>query len=85
MLEKSNLIAPCFRTCRKNMLIFKHTILLITLGCRPHITSFCDLWVIIAKSSNFTHKAETAVWAAPSVLNQIDTFLDTLFSMVRYK
>ena len=38
------------------------------LGCRPHITSFCDLWVKCITSQHVTHKAGTAVWAAPGLL-----------------
>ena len=62
------------------MLIFKHNIYLITLGCRPHITSFCDLWVKCVTSKHVTHKAEIAIWAAPDVLNQIGAFSDRRFN-----
>jgi len=62
------------------MLILKNIILLITLGCRPHITSFCDLWVKCVTSQLITHKTETVVWAAPDVLNQIIAFPNRLFN-----
>jgi len=53
--------------------------MMIILGCRPHITSFCDLWVIKVKSCNFTHKAETAVWAAPEGLDEENQLINCLF------
>ena len=74
------LVTRDLRACRESMLILKHTIFLITLGCRPHITSFCDLWVKCITSQHVTHKAETAVWAAPDVLNRFGAFPDRLLS-----
>jgi len=76
------LLITRFRACRKSMLIFKHTILLIALGCRPHITSFCDLWVKRANSQHFTHKARRAVWAAPDSPSQVYRS-DILFTNVK--
>jgi len=66
------------RACRESMLIFKHSMYLITLGCRPHITSFCDLWVKCITSQHVTYKARTAVWAATDVLNRVGAFPDSL-------